>query len=184
MTSIIKISIVTLSLLASACSMQAPPYNASMENVQTIKRAKINQVNVGKIKSSKKLDSISLRGSSMYSPVEKSYGAYISKALENELKLAKIWSGVSSTIITGEVLTNDIDVSGFSTGTGEVSVNFIVTRDNKEVFNKIISADHQFDSSFIGAIAIPNAQANYVSLVQKLIKTLFEDKNFVTILKN
>jgi len=184
MLKITKIIIVSLSLLVSACSMQAPPYNASMENVQTIKRAQVEQVNVGTILSTKKLDSISLRGSSMYSPVEKSYGAYLSKALEEELKLAKAWSSVSSTVITGEMLTNDIDVSGFSTGTGEVSAKFVIRRGDKVLFDKVVSANHQFDSSFMGAIAIPNGQANYVNLIQKLIKNLFEDEQFALALKS
>ena len=180
----IRILTIALSLLVTACSMQAPPYQASLENVQTIKRAKVNQINVAAITTTKKLNSISLRGSSMQSPVNKSYGDYISKALEEELRLAKLWSPVSSTIITGQVLTNDIDVSGFSEGTGEISAKFIVTKDNKVIFDKVIYANHTFDSSFMGAIAIPNGQANYVNLVQKLIKNLFEDKNFVIALKS
>tara|TARA_B110001454_G_C12575635_1_gene373829 strand:- start:125 stop:670 length:546 start_codon:yes stop_codon:yes gene_type:complete len=180
----IRILTIALSLLVSACSMQAPPYQASLENVHTIKKAKVQQVKVDSITTTKKLDSISLRGSSMYSPVNKSYGDYISKALEEELKLAKLWSPVSSTVITGKVLTNDIDVSGFSEGSGEISAKFIITKNNKVIFDKIISANHTFDSSFIGAVAIPNGQANYVNLVQKLIKNLFEDKNFVAALKS
>jgi hypothetical protein len=36
----------------------------------------------------------------------------------------------------------------------------------------------------MGAIAIPNAQASYVNLVQKLIKNLFEDKAFISVLKS
>lgn len=179
-----RIITITLILLVSACSMQAPPYNASLENVQTIKRAKIEPIKVGSITTTKKLNSISLRGSSMLSPVNKSYGDYISQALEDELRLAKLWSPVSSTIITGQVLTNDIDVSGFSEGSGEISANFIVTKNNKIIFEKTISANHTFDSSFIGAIAIPNGQANYVNLVQKLIKNLFENKDFVTAVKS
>lgn len=184
MIRIMKVSVVALSLLVTACSMQAPPYQASLENVQTIKRAKVEQLNVGNITSTKELNSISLRGSSMYSPVDKSYGVYLSKALENELKLAKLWSGVSATVLTGEMLTNDIDVSGFSEGTGEASAKFVVTRDNKVIFEKVISANHTFESSFIGAIAIPNAQAGYVNLVQKLIKNLFEDEAFISVLKS
>ena len=179
-----KIAVIALSLLATACSMQAPPYQVSLDNVQSIKRAKVIPLNVGAIVSTKKLNSISLRGSSMQSPVGKTYGEYLAKALEDELKLAKIWSGVSSTVITGEMLTNDIDVSSFSEGTGETSAKFVVTRDDKVIFDKVISANHQFDSSFMGAIAIPNAQASYVNLVQKLIKNLFEDETFLSVLKS
>lgn len=177
------ISIVVLCLFVTACSIQAPPYEVSIENVQIIKKAKVDKVNVGNITSSNKLNSISLRGSGMYSPVNKSYGSYLSKALEDELKLANLWSGVSATIITGEMLTNDIDVSGFSTGTGKASAKFVVTRNNQVIFNKVIEANHQFESSFMGAIAIPNGQMNYVNLVQKLIKNLFKDKDFILALK-
>jgi hypothetical protein len=183
MIRIIKVSTVALSLLVTACSMQAPPYQVSLENVQTIKRAKLEKVNVGSITSTKQLDSISIRGSSMYAPTNKSYGLYLTKALEDELKLAKLWSGVSSTVITGVMLTNDIDVSGFSEGTGDASAKFVVTRGDKVIFDKIISANHTFESSFIGAIAIPNAQANYVNLIQILIKNLFEDEEFISALK-
>lgn len=183
MIKIIKVLTVALSLLITACSMQAPPYEASIENVQIIKRAKVKQVKVGTITSTKQLDSISLRGSSMYSPVNKSYGSYLQKALEDELKLAKLLSAVSSTVLTGEMLTNDINISSFSEGIGEASAKFVVTRDNKVIFDKIISTNHIFESSFIGAIAIPNAQASYVNLVQKLIKNLFEDKTFISVLK-
>lgn len=100
MIRIMKITIVAFSLLLTACSMEAPPYEVSIENVQNIKKAKVKQVKVGTITSKKQLDSISLRGSSMFSPVNKSYGSYLQKALEDELKLAKLLSPVSSTVIT------------------------------------------------------------------------------------
>jgi len=179
----LRIFTIALSLLVTGCSLQAPPYQVSLENVQTIKRTKVEPMNVGAIIATKKLNSISLRGSSMNSPVNKSYGDYISTAVEEELKLAKLWSPVSSTVITGTVLTNDIDVSGFSEGSGEISVNFIVTKNNIIIFDKVISAAHTFDSSFMGGIAIPNGQTNYVNLVQKLIKNLFENKEFISAIK-
>lgn len=178
-----KIIIAFMSVLVTACSMQAPPYQASIENVQMMKVAKLNEVNVGAINSSKKLNKISLRGSSMFSPIGASYGEYLSLALTEELKLAKIWSGVSATVITGEFIANDIDVSGFSKGTGEASVKFIVKKGEQVLFDKVVSANHEFDSSFVGAIAIPNGQKNYVNLVQKLIKNLFEDPEFISVLK-
>lgn len=170
--------IILLSLVLSACSLQAPPYQVSMENVQAMKKASIEDLNVNKISSPKALDKISLRGSQMSSPVGNSYGEYLTKALEDELKLAKLWSGVSSTVISGEFLSNDIDVSGFSTGTGEASANFKVVRDDEIIFEKVISANIEFDSSFIGAVAIPNGQNNYVTLIQKIISNLINDNDF------
>jgi hypothetical protein len=185
MLKILKISTIFLSLLVTACSMKAPPYQASMENVTNIKTANINTpVKIAKISSTQNLNKISIRGSKMTSPIGVSYGDYLSKALEAELKLAKLWSGVSSTVISGKLITNDIDATGFSKGYGDISAQFIVTRNNKIIFDKVISAKHQFDSSFVGAIAIPNAQQSYVDLTQKLIKNLFNNKEFIKALRS
>jgi hypothetical protein len=173
-----KYTILLLAVLLSACTVKAPPYQASIENVQLIKLAKVKELSVGEFSSTKKLNSISLRGTSLVSP-EGTYGDYLSKALEEELKLAKIWSGVSSTVVNGKLISNDIDVSGFSTGTGEISAEFVVSVNEKIVYQGIISATHEFDSSFIGGVAIPNGQSNYMYLVQKLIKNLFSDQAFI-----
>ena len=178
------ITAIAVSFVLSACSMQAPPYQASIENVQTIKQAKVVKASVGKFDSNKNLESISLRGSRMYSPVGGSYGDYLSKAIEEELKLANVWTPASATVISGEMISNDIDVSGFSTGNGEASAKFVVTKEGKVIFEKVISAHHEFESSFIGAVAIPNGQSNYVNLIQKLIKNLFEDDSFISAIKS
>lgn len=176
--------VITISIWLSACSMQTPPYQASMENVQEIKNTNLKELNVGKFTDSKDANEISLRGSTMYSSVDKSYGAYLSKALTEELKLAKAWSSVSSTVISGEILTNDVDVSGFSEGDSEISAKFLVSRNEKVLFEKTVSATHKFESSFMGNIAIPNGQASYVPLVQELIKNLFKDEEFISVLNN
>lgn len=69
---------------------------------------------------------------------------------------------------------------GFSVGTADLSAKFIVTDSDNVVFYKIITIRHKWDSSFIGAIAIPNAQNNYPKAVQKLISKLMSDQNFIT----
>jgi len=177
-----KYTILLFSILLSACTVKAPPYQASIENVQIMKLAKLKELAVGEFSSKKKLNSISLRGTSLVSP-EGTYGDYLTKAIESELKLAKIWSGISSTVVSGTLISNDIDVSGFSTGTGEISAEFIVRENDEIVYQGTISADHEFDSSFMGAVAIPNGQSNYMYLVQKLIKKLFSDQDFIDAIK-
>lgn len=179
-----RIIVVCLSLILSACSIQAPEYQVSIDNVQTMKNADLQPIKVDKIATNKELNKISLRGSPMSSAVGTGYGDYLAKALEDELKLAKIWSGVSSTVISGELISNDIDVSGVSTGTGDLTVNFKVTRDNSVIFTKEVSAQIEFESSFIGAVAIPNGQKNYVTLIQKLINNLVTDDEFIAAVKS
>jgi hypothetical protein len=174
-----KFTALVLVILLSGCSIVAPTYQVSIDNVQQMKRANIDSIAVNEIKSSKDLNSISLRGSKMKS-ANGSYGKYISNAIIDELKLAKIYQPLSSKVVSGELLSNDLDVSGFSTGTGTVEVSFIITDKNKVVYEKNIQAKNSFESSFMGAIAIPNAQNSYDDLIQILIKKLFDDPEFLT----
>ena len=58
---------------------------------------------------------------------------------------------------------------------------FIVTKENHEIYNKDHSIQHQWDSSFVGAIAIPNAQNNYPIAVQKLIAVFLTDPEFIKV---
>lgn len=140
----------------------------------------MQEIAVGTIEDSKKLNSISLRGSSLLSPINKSFGDYLEQALESELTAAKLYSGVSSIVISGKLIENDIDVSGFSVGEGKMTVEFVVSNKDAVIFTKSISVTHEFESSFMGNIAIPNGQLNYPVVVQKLCGALFTDPDFMT----
>ncbi|ALQ08721.1 hypothetical protein D172_012095 [Pseudoalteromonas sp. Bsw20308] len=131
----------------------------------------------------KKLNKISLRGSPLVSSVGNSYGEYIESALIQELKLAKLWSGVATKQVSGKVIEQDIDVTGFSEGSAFIKVKFTVSDGDITLFDKVISAEHTFDSSFLGAIAIPNGQRSYVELVQKLLTNLYADEEFIASIK-
>jgi hypothetical protein len=170
-------------IILAGCSMHTPPYATAIENNQIIKRSGIQPLSVGSISNDKKLNKISLRGSKMHSSVGNGYGDYLSDALTQELKLAKLWSAVSTTVISGEIIENDIDISGFSKGNGSISVKFVVQSGDNIVFDKVVSTTTDIESSFMGAIAIPNGQANYPLLVQQLIKTLFSDADFINAVK-
>jgi PBP1b-binding outer membrane lipoprotein LpoB len=174
-----KIFILTLAILLTGCSIVAPPYQVSIDNVQQIKQANVDKITVEEIKSSKKLDSISLRGNQL-KPASGSFGKYISSAIIEELKLANKYHSLSAKVVSGELVANDLDITGFSTGTGTVEVRFIVTENNKLIFEKNIQANSRFESSFMGAVAISNAQSSYDDLIQILIKQLFEDQEFLS----
>ncbi|WP_457933946.1 hypothetical protein LOS73_15515 [Pseudoalteromonas sp. SCSIO 43210] len=170
-------------LFLSACTIQVPPYSADISNVSKLKEESNTPVSVGKIESEKKLNKISLRGSPLVSSVGKSYGEYIESALIQELKLAKLWSGVATKQVSGKVIEQDIDVTGFSEGSAFIKVKFTVSDGDITLFDKVISAEHTFDSSFLGAIAIPNGQRSYVELVQKLLTNLYADEEFIASIK-
>jgi hypothetical protein len=176
---IMKILTLIFAILISGCSIVAPPYQVSIDNVQLIKKANLDVLAVQEIKSSKKLDSISLRGTQL-KPASGTFGTYISNAIIEELKLAKKYQSISSKVISGELVANDLDVVGFSTGNGTVEVRFIITENNDVIYEKNIKANNRFDSSFMGAVAITNAQNSYDDLIQILIKQLFEDPDFLS----
>jgi hypothetical protein len=60
-----------------------------------------------------------------------------------------------------------------------VGAEFALTRNNQVCFKKNLLAEHKWDSSFIGAVAIPAAFNNYPTAVQKLLSELFADSDFI-----
>jgi hypothetical protein len=178
--------VVLAAALAAGCAMQAPRYQPSLDNVEAAKKLPA-PVALGTFTVSTTggdgVKSIGLRGSGMTSPVGDSYAAYLADALQQELQLAGRIDAKSKVIITGVLLKNDIAAGGFSTNSGEIEAEFVVVNDGKERFRGTKRAELSWDSSFIGAVAIPKAQQQYPLLVQKLLTQLFADAAFVAALK-
>jgi hypothetical protein len=59
-----------------------------------------------------------------------------------------------------------------------VAATFVVTRNGASVYDKLISVAHEWDSSFIGAIAIPEAINQYTQMYARLLEKLFADEDF------
>jgi hypothetical protein len=75
-------------LVTTGCSLVAPNYSASIENVQRIKQENISPSAVKRFSSVAGKDNpaaISLRGSSLASPYEGSYSAYLTEAVRQKL---------------------------------------------------------------------------------------------------
>ncbi|HEY9102774.1 hypothetical protein [Chitinimonas sp.] len=165
-------------LALTACATKAPPYSpaiANLSKLETMQPAKVGEIKVAQ----DKLNSIGLRGSSMTSPVGAGYGDYLKDALAQELRLANKLNADASTVISGELLENDVDASGFSTGHGKVSARFTVKKQDQETYNKQKTVESQWESSFAGPIAIPAAMNNYPLLIQRLLAALYDDQDFV-----
>lgn len=175
-----------VSVLSTGCAMMAPEYTASLDNVQTLRdsgsyTAKVTDFQAGADKTY--ANPISIRGSSLVSPYGESYARYITEALKQELTMAKKLSTDSSVEISGTVLKNDIDISGFTTGWAEVQARFIMKRSGQVRYDQVKSVKHEFESSFAGAVAIPKAVQEYPVAVQKLLAQLYNDKEFIAALK-
>lgn len=176
----------SVTILATGCSIMAPQYTASLDNVQTLKDAGTYTAKVGAFESSKdraNANPISLRGSSLVSPYQDSYAHYVAEAIKQELSMARKLSPDAGVEILGTVLKNDIDASGFTTGFATIEARFVVMRSNQIRYDRVKLVRHEFPSAFAGAVAIPRAAQEYPIAIQKLLASLYSDKAFIEALK-
>jgi hypothetical protein len=172
--------------LSSGCSMMAPRYSASISNVQQIKDAEMQKVKVGTFTSTPgkgNENPISMRGSSMASPYDSSYAKYLEEALRQDLELAGKLAADAQIEISGALQKNNINVAGFSKGTGDMEARFVVKRAGETTYDQVKTIHDVWDSSLVAAVAIPRAQARYPVIVQMLLAELYADPAFVRALK-
>lgn len=172
--------------LLAACSTPSPNYAPSIDNVETMKRLGSDSVKTGTFTAAADLrtvNSIQLRANTMVSSVGSGYADYIAAALRQELELAKLYNAQSTVEITGVVLENDINAGGISTNDGIIAVRFTVKSPGRSLYERVVRSSHKWESSFVGAIAIPLAANNYPIMVQRLIAQLIADPDFVRALR-
>lgn len=173
-------SILLLSVVG--CANNVPMYQVAQRNVEQLKEAGVTATAVGKFDSDKNQENanpIRLRTHPFSSPYNNSYAAYIEEALKLELALAKKLSQNSEIIISGILLKNDLDTSG----RGIVEVKFFVKNKDVVKYERVITSTIEWDSSFIGAVAIPKAANQYPELVARLLNQLYVDPKFIAAAK-
>jgi len=167
--------------LLGACASLTPQYPVSTANVDTA-RALPGALKVGKLDFApgreSELNSVRARASIYRSPVNDSFPDYIAKALETDLAAGGRLNASSPRVVTGVLEKNDLSAAAITTNSAEVAVRFKVTDGARTRFDKVVSVTHEWDSSFLGAIAIPRAIENYVVTVQKLVGKLLGDSEF------
>lgn len=172
--------------LTSGCALVAPRYNASLENVQKLKDSGMQPARVGNFTftpGNGNANPISIRGSSLNSPYEGSYAKYLAQALQQELSLAGKLAPEAQTEFSGALQKNDISVPPVGSASGDLAARFVITRNGQTRFDQVKAIHDQWDSSFVGAIAIPRAQERYPIMVQKLLSELFSDPAFLQAVK-
>lgn len=170
-------------LILGGCSVMAPTYIATPDNVQSLQKAGDSKVNVGTVTTQNEaVNRLVIRVSNYKSPNDNSFTGYLQNALKTELASARRIDQGSNVSISGELQENTLS-GAVGTGSAHIKARFIVTRPEGAAFDKAVSADHQWDSPFLGALGIPAAQSNYVVAVQKLLNKLFADPEFQAAIK-
>lgn len=171
---------------ASGCAMVAPTYSPAVENAQLLKDKQVQAAKVGAFDSEAQkgnANPISIRGSQLNSPYGESYSNYLAEALKQELSLAGSLKADSQLEITGTLRKNDINAAGASKASGDLEARFVVKKAGEERYNQVKAIHDEWESSFVGAVAIPRAQQRYPVMVQKLLALLFADPAFIAALK-
>lgn len=176
--------VIPLAIL-SGCTLVAPKYSFSPENVQMIKGNPGEKVKMGLFtlkQGDADVNKLSFRGSTLVSPYN-TYQDYLRSAIEQELTEANRVSPTAGTEISGFLILNRMDANGLSVGEGELTAEIVVSRDGKSRYDKTHTASITWESAFAGAVALPAAVNQYPVLVQKFVRTLFADPDFITAIK-
>lgn len=94
-----------------------------------------------------------------------------------------IYDQTSTTQFNAVILKNEIDVSGLSKGYGLMEVKLSNIKRGHAIFEKVYTANTQFESSFSGTVAVPKGQSEYPSLVRALLQKVYSDTDFIEAVK-
>jgi hypothetical protein len=170
-----------LLVLMSGCTSMAPVYSPSVSNVESASRLG-SSIAVGTFEFKKgeesRLNSIGARADSFTSPTNGSYAEYVADAVRSDLRGAGKLDPASPKVLTGVLEKNELSAAGINVNNAEISVRFKLVEGGATRFEKTVSTRNEWESSLLGAIAIPRAIQNYVATVQKLVGQLFSDPDF------
>jgi len=175
----------TVLALTGCSSLIAPPYSPEYRALDQLKQQPIGKVAVGPVQptdTAAAVNRISLRASSLVSP-KGTFSRYLEDALIQDLTEISAYDPNSGLRIDATLRRNDIDIGGFSTGTGQMDVDFTISRGATVILKKSYQASTRFDSSFAGAVAIPKGQLEYANLVRSLLSQVYADPDFINALR-
>lgn len=175
--------LVMLTALTSGCATTLAPHQPSVDTVTLLRSAGMEKLAVGDFKlapgSKPDIDrSVTSRAATAL-PAEGSFSAYLKAALVSDLKAAALYDTGAPLIVQGQLVDAQLD-TGMSTGRAIVSARFQVTHSGQTVFDKTLKDDHTWESSFIGAVAIPRAINEYQAAYANLLGQLYKDPEFLT----
>lgn len=117
-----------------------------------------------------------LRGNTL-APAKGSWSQLLKDTLQTELTASGLYDPASRSVIEGQLTDSKVDAA-IGTGTGRLAARFTVTNGGRVVYEKEIAAEASWESSFVGAIAIPAAMNQYGALYKTLVSKLVDDPDF------
>lgn len=168
--------------LVGCVSVKLPQPSVSISNLEKLRSANIVPAQVGQfsLASGKPVEMDTrlggLRGSSI-KPANETFSQQLKDTLIAELNGGGYYDEASEFVIEGELTDSKVDAA-ITLGTARLAAHFTVDKNNARLFDKELSVESTWESSFVGAIAIPEAINQYTALYKRLIGKLFDDEDF------
>lgn len=183
-----RVSIVAAAFLAVGCAnVQLDATGPTPATVEKLRAASLAPSQVGKFQLAAgkpaEMDTglSGLRGSTL-APAKGSWSQLLKDTLATELRGAGLYDEKSPLVIEGQLVDSQVDAA-ISTGTGRLAARFQVLRGSEKLFDKELVAEASWESSFVGAVAIPAAINQYGALYKTLVGKLIDDPGFRAALK-
>jgi len=172
---------VILAALTGCAAIKMPAPSPSAANAEKLRTTKLAPAQLGtfKLAAGKPADmdtSMSFRAASM-NPTNGSFAGQLRDEIAAELSAAGLLDSKSGIVIEGQLTDSTVE-TGMSTGKGRLAARIQVKRDGQTLFDKEMVAESTWESSFVGAVAIPAAINQYGALYKTLVGKLFDDADF------
>lgn len=173
--------------LVGCAAVKMPPPNAGAGAVESLRGAALAPAAAGSFTLAPgrpaEMDRTlgGLRGSSV-SPASGSFAQQLKEQLVTDLRAAGLYDEASNAVIEGQLTDSRVDAA-IGTGTGRLAARFVVKRGGATVYDKEIAVEEQWESSFVGAVALPAAINHYTAFYPGLTRKLADDPDFRKALK-
>jgi hypothetical protein len=172
---------VLLMFSLSACAVTMSQQPATMDNIQTIRAARIPNVAVGTFGPAPSLPAhadtaITFRADSLSAP-SGSFSAYLRQTLITQLTASGRFDANSPIVISGLLTESNADTA-LDRPHAVLGAEFTVTRGGQQIFRKSLQVEDSWTGDFFGAVAIPDAMNHYTALYSKLVGVLMLDPGF------
>lgn len=174
-------AILIASALAGGCATEMPAHQSTFDNVVLLRGSEIPPLALGEFRLAPGMPaqidtSISIRADSL-KPTAGTFSQRLRQTLEAELSGAGKLDPNAGMILSGDLNRSEVS-TGLPTGQAALGARFRLTHASGILFDQDVIAVEQWESSFFGAEAIPDAMNRYSGLYAKLVALLFRDPAF------
>ena len=178
------IAILTLLLISGCASFAVPVYSPDYQTIDRLKKVDLEKMSIGEVgprDPDAEVNQITLRGATLKSP-NGTFASYLENAIRSDLIEMGFYDPKSTTRIDAIIFKNDME-AGVSTGHGVMEVMWTIKKEGVRTFEKVYVANIQFESAFVGGMALDRGLAQYPNLVRALLRNVYGDPAFIKAVK-